>query len=181
MQVYFIDNDEYFKRKAIFTDEDDALFTDNDERAIFFVKGVVETVKKLNWAPDIIHVHGWMASLLPLYLKEYYPEEPLFTGSKIVTSIYNKGFEGSLNKKLIDKIRFDKLPEHKISELSKPNYINILKNAIVNSDAVVYGSTEVDEELSSLIESENKLALHYNPEDYLEPYLGFYKEIISAN
>ena len=70
MQVYFIDNEEYFKRKAVYTDEDDKLFSDNDERMIFFAKGVVETVKKLNWAPDIIHVHGWMASLLPLYLKE---------------------------------------------------------------------------------------------------------------
>ena len=75
MQVYFIDNDEYFKRKAIFSDEDDQLFSDNDERAIFFAKGVVETVKKLNWAPDIIHVHGWMASLLPLYIKEYYKDD----------------------------------------------------------------------------------------------------------
>jgi len=87
MQVYFIDNDEYFKRKAIFSDEDDQLFSDNDERAIFFAKGVVETVKKLNWAPDIIHVHGWMASLLPLYIKEYYSEEPLFSESKIVNII----------------------------------------------------------------------------------------------
>ena len=87
MQVYFIDNDEYFKRKGIFTDEDDALFEDNDERAIFFAKGVIETVKKLNWAPDIIHIHGWMASLIPLYLREYYKEVPLFTESKIVTSI----------------------------------------------------------------------------------------------
>ena len=72
IQVYFIDNEEYFKRKATFTDEDGNLFADNDERAIFFAKGVVETVKKLNWAPDIIHVHGWLASLLPLYLKRYY-------------------------------------------------------------------------------------------------------------
>ncbi len=71
MQVYFIDNEEYFKRKAVYTDEDGNLFEDNDERAIFFAKGVIETVKKLKWAPDIIHVHGWMASLLPLYLKEY--------------------------------------------------------------------------------------------------------------
>ena len=71
IQVYFIDNDEYFKRKSTFSDENGNLFPDNDQRAIFFAKGVVETVKKLNWSPDIIHVHGWMASLLPLYLKNY--------------------------------------------------------------------------------------------------------------
>lgn len=181
MQVYFIDNDEYFKRKAIFTDEDDNLFNDNDERAIFFAKGVVETVKKLNWAPDIIHVHGWLASLLPLYLKEYYSEEPLFAESKIVTSVYNNGFKGSLNKELINKIQFDKIEGEKISELSEPNYTNILKSAIVNSDAIVYGSEEIDEELSSLIEKENKLSLNYNSEDFSESYLDFYREIVSTN
>ena len=83
IQVYFIDNDEYFKRKATLTDENGKLFSDNDERAIFFAKGVIETVKKLNWAPDVIHVHGWLASLLPIYLKEYYKDEPLFSESKI--------------------------------------------------------------------------------------------------
>ena len=93
IQVYFIDNEEYFKRKATFTDEGGKLFEDNDERAIFFAKGVIETVKKLNWAPDIIHVHGWLASLLPLYLKEYYKYEPLFSESKIVTSIYEQSFD----------------------------------------------------------------------------------------
>jgi len=107
IQVYFIDNEEYFKRKATFTDEDGNLFKDNDERAIFFAKGVVETVKKLNWAPDIIHVHGWLASLLPLYLKKYYASEPLFKESKIVMSVYNSGFNGTLNEELIDKIAFD--------------------------------------------------------------------------
>ena len=103
IQVYFIDNEEYFKRKATLTDEDGKLFNDNDERAIFFAKGVIETVKKLNWSPDIIHVHGWLASLLPLYLKEYYKNEPLFTDSKIVTSIYNQSFEGTLDKTWLRK------------------------------------------------------------------------------
>lgn len=98
MQVYFIDNEDYFKRKATLTDEDGNLFPDNDERAIFFAKGVIETVKKLNWSPDIIHVHGWLASLLPLYLKNYYGNEPLFKDAKIVTSVYNSGFEGSLDE-----------------------------------------------------------------------------------
>src|SRR6056297_2237944 len=107
MQVYFIDNEDYFKRKAMYSDEDGELFEDNDERAVFFAKGVIETVKKLNWAPDIIHVNGWMASLLPLYLKEFYKTEPLFTESKIVTSVYNQSFEGTLDKKMINKVAFD--------------------------------------------------------------------------
>lgn len=127
MQVYFIDNDEYFKRKAVYSDEDEKLFDDNDERMIFFAKGVVETVKKLNWAPDIIHVHGWMASLLPLYLREFYKEEPLLNGSKIVTSLYSKGFEGELNSEMANKVRFDKIDDAKATVLESPNHINILK------------------------------------------------------
>src|SRR5680860_1197576 len=126
MQVYFIDNEDYFKRKATLTDEDNNLFEDNDERAIFFAKGVVETVKKLNWSPDIIHVNGWMASLLPLYIKEYYKDDPLFSNSKIVTSIYNNGFEGSLNDKFFDKIKFDNIDESKIEAISNPTYSNLL-------------------------------------------------------
>src|SRR6056297_1779878 len=107
MQVYFIDNEDYFKRKATLTDEDGNLFSDNDERAIFFAKGVIETVKKLNWAPDIIHVNGWLSSLLPLYLRNYYGNEPLFNSAKIVTSVYNQSFEGTLDKKMINKVAFD--------------------------------------------------------------------------
>ena len=109
IQVYFIDNDEYFKRKATFTDEEGVLYPDNDERAIFFAKGVVETVKKLNWVPDVIHVHGWMASLLPVYLKQYYKNEGIFTDTKIVTSVYNSGFEGAIDLELKNKMQFDNI------------------------------------------------------------------------
>mgnify|MGYP000188303595 CR=1 FL=1 len=126
IQVYFIDNEEYFKRKATFTDENGTLFEDNDERAIFFAKGVIETVKKLNWAPDIIHVHGWLASLLPLYLKQYYKDEPLFKESKIVTSIYNQSFDKTLNMGMVDKIKFDEIEESVVVGQSFDNDIRIV-------------------------------------------------------
>ncbi len=181
MQVYFIDNDEYFKRKAIFTDEDDQLFDDNDERAIFFAKGVIETVKKLNWAPDIIHVHGWMASLLPLYLREFYKEEPLFTESKIVTSIYNNDFEGTLNSSLADKIRFDKIDEDKITTITSPSHTNILKSAIENSDAIIKGSESISDDLTNFIVDKNIPVLEYQTEETLtEAYLEFYANEILA-
>jgi starch synthase len=181
MQVYFIDNDEYFKRKSIFTDEDDKLFDDNDERAIFFAKGVIETVKKLNWAPDIIHIHGWMASLLPLYLREFYKEEPLFTESKIVTSIYNNDFEGTLNPSLADKIRFDKIDEDKIATITTPNHTNILKSAIENSDAVIKGSESLSDDLINFIAEKNIPVLEYQTEETLtEAYLEFYANEILA-
>lgn len=130
IQVYFIDNDEYFKRKATFTDEEGVLYPDNDERAIFFAKGVIETVKKLNWVPDIIHVHGWMASVLPVYLKHFYKDEALFSDTKIVISVYGQSFDGELNNEMINKISFDNIPHEAIEELKNPNYENIIKSAI---------------------------------------------------
>ncbi len=181
MQVYFIDNEEYFKRKAVYTDEDDQLFSDNDERAIFFAKGVVETVKKLNWAPDIIHVHGWMASLLPLYLREFYKEEPLFTESKIVTSLYNNSFEGDLNTDLIEKIKFDLDAPTKTATLKTPNYTNILKSAIENSDGVIHASEALSEELVSFIDENKKSVLGYQEENIKEAYLNFYADLLAIN
>ncbi len=177
MQVYFIDNDEYFKRKAIYTDEDDKLFADNDERMIFFAKGVIETVKKLNWAPDIIHVHGWMASLLPLYLREFYKEEPLFNESKIVTSLYNNEFPGELNGDLLKKVRFDKVDNETISHLENPSHENILRNAVLNSDAVIKGSADFSEDFDKFLADSNVTILDHQPEEYLtEAYLDFYKQ-----
>lgn len=177
MQVYFIDNDEYFKRKAVYTDEDDNLFSDNDERMIFFAKGVVETVKKLNWAPDVIHIHGWMASLLPLYLREFYKEEPLFTESKIVTSLYGNEFEGELDKELANKIRFDKVDTQKAAVIETPSHSNILKSAIQNSDAIIRVEESYSDDIEQFISSSGVKVLNHQPEDLLtEAYLDFYKQ-----
>ncbi len=181
MQVYFIDNEEYFKRKAVFTGDDNKMFGDNDERAIFFAKGVVETVKKLNWAPDIIHVHGWMASLLPLYLKEFYKEEPLFAESKIVVSLYDGGFEGTLNTELANKVKFDSIVDEKVETIVKPNHTNILKSAIENSDAVIHGSETVDDELASFLEGKEIPVLAHQTENIKESYLDFYADLLKAN
>lgn len=175
IQVYFIDNEEYFKRKATFTDEDGNLFEDNDERAIFFAKGVVETVKKLNWAPDIIHVHGWLASLLPLYLKKYYASEPLFKESKIVMSVYNSGFDGTLNEELIDKIAFDGIDKKDIAELKKPSYENLMKIAIDHSDAAIIGSQDTPEELINYLNATKIPVLPYKrKEEFAQAYEEFY-------
>lgn len=176
MQVYFIDNEEYFKRKAVFTDEDGNLFKDNDERAIFFAKGVVETVKKLKWAPDIIHIHGWMASLIPLYIREYYKNDPLFAGSKIVTSAFNFNTKGVVdNNVLIDKIKFDQISESKLEILHSEGDDNFIKVAIENSDAVIKGSDDLNGEIETLIDKLNIPVLDYQPlESFTEAYSDFY-------
>ncbi|TFG75850.1 MAG: glycogen synthase, partial [Flavobacteriales bacterium] len=180
IQVYFIDNDEYFKRKSTFTDEQGNLFPDNDQRAIFFAKGVVETVKKLNWKPDIIHVHGWLASLLPVYLRKYYADEPLFADSKIVTSVYKKSFEGELEKGMIKKITFDGIPEESITCLSEPNYNNLLKVAVDFSDAVILAAEDVPEDLTKHIANLQIPVLPYVPlQEFEEAYTNFYiKEVL---
>lgn len=175
IQVYFIDNEEYFKRKATFTDEHGELFPDNDERAIFFAKGVVETVKKLNWSPDIIHVHGWMASLLPVYLKHYYSDEPLFADSKIVTSVYGRTFEGNLDEALPAKIAFDGIPDEVVSRLEKPTYNNLLKVAVDFSDAVILAAEEIPDDLLEHINGLDKPVLPYVPiQEFEEAYANFY-------
>ena len=176
IQVYFIDNDEYFKRKATFTDEEGVMFPDNDERAIFFAKGVVETVKKLNWVPDIIHVHGWMAAMLPVYMKHFYKNEALFSETKIVTSVYAQSFDGTLNKGMINKVKFDGVPADAIADLEIPNYENIIKATINHSDAVIVASDNLSSSLTKFIESSGKPFLPFFPkEDYAEHYLNFYK------
>lgn len=176
MQVYFIDNEDYFKRKATLADEEGNLFPDNDERAIFFAKGVIETVKKLNWGPDIIHVHGWLASLLPMYLRNYYGNEPLFNRSKIVTSIYGEGFENSLDKEMQNKVLFDGMEDDTVAHLKDPTYINLMKAAIDNSDALIKGSAKIPEEIEAYLEGTDKPILAYKPkEEYAQAYQDFYK------
>jgi starch synthase len=176
IQVYFIDNDEYFKRKATFSDEDGTLYPDNDERAIFFAKGVVETVKKLNWVPDIIHVHGWLASLLPVYMKHYYKNEALFADTKIVTSVYSQGYEGTLDNNMLGKVLFDNVPEGDVSALAVPDYNNFMKVAMAHSDAVIIASENVDAELIAFAEASGKPFLPYVPKDnFAEAYTKFYK------
>ncbi|WP_282787587.1 glycogen/starch synthase [Flavobacterium croceum] len=179
IQVYFIDNDEYFKRKATFSDEEGALFPDNDERAIFFAKGVVETVKKLNWVPDIIHVHGWLAALLPVYMKHYYKNDALFSETKIVSSVYNQSFEGELDKNFSSKIQFDGVPQDAIEALSSPTFENLMKVSVAHSDGVIIASPELSSGLTKFIETSEKPFLPFAPKDaFAEAYTNFYKKLL---
>jgi starch synthase len=164
------------REKQLFTDEDGVLYPDNDERSIFFAKGVVETVKKLNWVPDIIHVHGWMASMLPVYMKHYYKNEALFAETKIVISIYGPGFDGTLDKEMLKKVLFDNVPENEVSHLADPTYNNIMKASIMHSDAVIIASEDVPADLSKFVEASGKPFLPYVSKDkFAEAYTNFYR------
>lgn len=179
MQVYFIDNDEYFKNRLLDSDKKKNLYKDNDERAIFFAKGVVETIKKLNWTPDIIHVHGWIASLMPLYLKQYYKDEPLFSKSKVVTSIYDNEIKGDLNSGIISKIKFDEVESDTLSILENPTYENLYKLSIMNSDGVVFASENINKSYLDLANNSKIPGLKCGfKEGFEKEYMDFYNDKI---
>ena len=179
IQVYFIDNDDYFKRKATFADENGVMYPDNDERAIFFAKGVVETVKKLNWVPDIIHVHGWLAAMLPVYMKHFYKNEALFSETKIVTSVYAQSFDGTLDPEMINKVQLDGVPAEAVSDLTIPNYENIIKATVKHSDGVIIASEGVSTSLTKFIESSGKPFLPFVSKNaFAEAYSNFYNNEI---
>ena len=179
MQVYFIDNEEYFKRKAALRDEEGNLFEDNDERMLFFTKGVIETVKKLNWSPDIIHLHGWFTSLFPLYLKTYYKDEPLFEQSKIVSSIYPQDFEGILAGDLHEKVAFDQLDSEAIASLKEASYENLIHYNAAYSDGFVLADAALSESICQKIEATGKPVLSYKETKADNAYVNFYTDKIA--
>lgn len=179
MQVYFIDNEEYFQRKAVLQDEDGKFFEDNDERSMFFCKGVLETVKKLGWAPDIIHCHGWMTALMPLYVKKQYGDDPHFADAKVIYSAYDSAFDDALNKKVSDKLVLDSFDAKDVELLKDPNFVNLNKMAIEYSDAAVWGSKVLPKDLESYIKGLAKPVLDYQAEeDYVREYSEFYDKVL---
>ncbi|MDA0731690.1 MAG: glycogen/starch synthase [Bacteroidetes bacterium] len=181
MQVYFIDNDDLFKRKAVLYDSNDELFSDSDVRAIFFVRGVLETVRKLGWAPDIIHCHGWMANLLPLYLKNNYKDDPYFENSKVICSIYDEGFDGELDSRMAEKIVLDGISSDQASTIKNPTFNNMNAIAIENADAIIAASEDLDEETLDQINAADIPVLKFpGNEGYLADINSFYDEVIGV-
>lgn len=175
MQVYFIDNEDYFQRKNTLTNEQGEEFEDNDERAIFFARGVLETVIKLRWAPDIIHCHGWFTGMIPLFVKKTYKDNPLFSNSKIIYSVYQDQFVNPLSSNMIDKIAQDGINKKDISVIKEPTFVNLNKLAIDYSDATIKGSETINSELESYMKDSNKPFLGYqSKETYIDAYFDFY-------
>lgn len=166
MQVYFIDNEEYFKRKSVLTDDKGVDHKDNDERSMFFCKGVLETVKKLGWKPDVIHCHGWMSALMPLYVKDIYKDDPHFSDTKVVYSIYNNAFNKNWDDRLEEKLKFENFNKDIIDNIKDGSYISLNKTAMKYSDGLVLSSEDVDDELKDEFESSDKLKMEINAEDF---------------
>lgn len=179
MQIYFIDNEDYFQRKALIRDKNNRFFEDNDERAVFFSRGVLETVKKLGWAPDLIHCHGWMTSLIPLYVKKAFNENPLFSESKVVYSVYNDQFNEKFGDHFAKKVKLEGIGEDELKYYAKGDYVHITRAAIDMSDAVIIGSPEIHPEIQAYLESCGKPVLGYQDENtYIEAYDAFYNSLL---
>ena len=182
MQVYFIDNDDYFHRKAVYTDEDGQFFEDNIERASFFARGVLETVKKLRWAPDIIHCQGCISHVLPLYLKKAYIDDPIFSNCKIVTSLYDEPFQEEFQKDTMDSIRFGNITNEDMKLIETANGENLTKLAIHYSDGIICGSENINANLLDFCKEESKIILPYDAESikdgsYIDAYNNFYDQL----
>lgn len=180
MQVYFIDNEDYFRRKAVLTDADGKEFADNGDRSIFFARGVLETVKKLRWTPDVIHCHGWFTSVLPAYVKKVYSEDPFFAQSKVVFSVYDNEFKTPLSSDISKKILLDGLSDADLKPLQgSADYVNLSKFAIDYCDGVIQASKTVNPEVMKYALSTGKPVLDYVDEDnYVTAYNQFYDKVL---
>ncbi len=167
MQIYFIDNDDYFQKRDMVTDSDGNEYKDNGERAVFYARGVLETVKKLRWAPNVIHCQGWISALAPLYIKKAYADEPSFCDSKVVFSASSADFSEDMGKHNIDCIPFKNVTLDEIKDVctDKLTYTELAKIAVKYSDGLILEDDGVDPEIIEYAKSQGKPVLKYNDGD----------------
>lgn len=180
IQIYFIDNDDFFSRKAVLTDESGREFEDNDARMLFFARGVLETVKKLQWRPSVVHCHGWFSAIAPLYLRNMFKDDPVLCDAKIVVSLYEDRFSTPLCGELAEKLANEGVESDNLSDLNTPSYENLMRFVIENVDGVVAGSEKADKTLLEFAREKGKKVLDYqSPEDadFYDNYDRFYEEL----
>jgi len=180
LQVYFIDNEDYFKRKSVFHDKEDNFYADNDERAIFFCKGVLETVKKLGWAPDIVHCNDWMTSLIPLYIKTTYKNDPIFKGAKSVFTIYDNKFSHKFENSLLEKVKMLDIEDDMLSNLESADYEGFLKLGIEYADVVINAQEGLNDSLKDLFSEMEKEDVDTikKDENLTDSYYNLYNELV---
>ena len=179
MQVYFIDNDEFFRRKNTVADDKGEYYKDNDERSMFFCRGVLETVKKLGWQPDVIHCHGWMTALMPLYIKKLYNKDPHFTDTKVVYSIYNDGFNKNWDPRFAEKLKFDGFDDEVVSQLTDTSYENILRVITKYADGINVASEVLSPTFQRIFDDATCLKQVFVPEENQTKVLSeFFDKVI---
>lgn len=179
MQVYFLDNEEYFHRKQVFKDAQGKFFPDNDERAIFFCKGALETVKKLGWAPDVVHCHGWMSTLIPAYLKTAYKDDPNFKSAKVIYSLYKEEFEGKLSDDFEEKALTGSMTNEEIAPYKGADYSGLYQGAVHYSDALVIAEDDVDKDLLNIVKNAEIPVIEAQNDSEFENYSNLYEQFAS--
>lgn len=181
MQIYFIDNEDFFQRKYLLHDEKGEEFEDNGERSIFYARGVMETVKKLRWIPDVVHCHGWMTALAPLYIKKHYKGDPCFKNAKVVYSLYGDDFKNPLRENFAKKVKIEGVTQNDLKVIKeKTDFISLSKLAMDFSDGIIAGSSSVNPALIKYAEQKaNTHFLPLQPEDtYIEAFDNFYDQLL---
>ena len=179
LQIYFLDNEDLFKRKYIFTDENEKWYEDNDLRTIFFCKGALETVKKFGWPPDIIHCSGWMTALIPAYLKTVYKKEPVFSHSKVVFTIGPTVFKEKMGAQFLKKaLIHPSIKEKDLEPFKETNNTAMYRGDATYADAITFGAEKVEKKLlDEFTKVRGKKTLLYNAESDLTDYLQLYNDL----
>ena len=178
MQVYFIDNEEYFSRKQTLCSQEGEYFQDNDERTVFFARGVLETVRKLRWQPNVVHCHGWFTALVPMYVKKAFREDPLYSKAKVVYSVYNEGFKTIFSPDFKTKVLTDGITKKDVAMLETPDYVALNKLAINFSDGFIIASDQINPQVEEYLRASAKPVIQHNPETYIQDYGAFYEELL---
>ena len=181
LQVYFIDNEDFFQRKYVLSDKENNFYADNDERAIFFCKGALETVKKLGWSPDIVHCSDWLTALIPLYLKTTYSEDPIFKGAKVISSLFDNEFPHKFNPdEIFEKVRLDGIEDSMLGSIASADYEGFMKIGIEYSDAIITTQEDKIEIFNKIINDLPDKNLRYIAENDIDAYNVLYTEMATA-
>jgi starch synthase len=179
MQVYFIENEDYFPKKTFMHELDGEEFEFHDERAIFFCRGVLETVRKLGWAPNVVHCHGWMSALVPMYLKKAFAEDPIFDNTKVVYSVYDQESNVEIDNDMARKSIITGVSEDDVELINSASVDTLHKLAIKFADAIIMGSEKISNDLNKFIVDSDKYVVPYqNDENYVDAYDALYDELL---
>jgi starch synthase len=181
LQVYFLDNEDYFQRKSVFLDKEDRFHDDNDERAIFFCKGALETVRKLGWAPDVVHCTDWMTALIPLYMKTTYKNDPVFKDTKSIFAVHNGYFDHKFQDSILEKAKMMDISDEMLANLRSADFEGFIKIGCQYADIVVKASETVSESLNKILNElpEKKIDAAIEDENVTETYFNLYTELVN--
>jgi starch synthase len=178
IQVYFIDNEDFFQRKYVFYDKENKFYDDNDERAIFFCKGAIETVKKLGWAPDVVHCSDWFTAFLPLYLKTTHKNDPIFKNSKIIFSVFNNAFDHVFKEDVAEKAKMPEIEDEMLKNIKTNDFLGFIKIGMQYSEKILKAEANLSEDLNKLFnEFPDKTIEYFEGEDVMDTFQKIYTEM----